>query len=284
MSNEPISLLICMNGAETTTPAVDYGLWLAERFDLPVILLGISEQPEDKPDVERQVSAAVGRMEELGIPFGVRTDEGPAREVIAQHANTGSFFTVVSPLGRPMLRRMVKGRSIRRLLKNVPTPIFYVREAHSKLNRLLVCLGGLDHSIGVVRLCLYLAQRCNAQITLLHVVEPISLQYPISKDIDEHRKNILETDTPQSRSIRKAMEEIKDAHLQVYLKIRHGTIIHEIIEEAQNGDYDLVAMGSPYSAHSLRQLYLPNVTAEVAEAVHIPVLTVREGHELVESG
>ena len=28
-----------------------------------------------------------------------------------------------------------------------------------------------------------------------------------------------------------------------------------------------LAMGSPYSAHGLRQLYTPNVTAEVAEAV-----------------
>jgi hypothetical protein len=34
-------------------------------------------------------------------------------------------------------------------------------------------------------------------------------------------------------------------------------------------------MGSLYSAHGLRQLYAPNVTAEVAEVIGCPVLSVR---------
>jgi hypothetical protein len=37
----------------------------------------------------------------------------------------------------------------------------------------------------------------------------------------------------------------------------------------------LVCMGSPHSAHGLRQMYAPNVTAEVAETIGCPVLTVR---------
>jgi hypothetical protein len=39
-------------------------------------------------------------------------------------------------------------------------------------------------------------------------------------------------------------------------------------------------MGSAYSAHSLRHLYMPNVTAEVSEVVAIPLLSVRLGYEL----
>jgi len=34
-------------------------------------------------------------------------------------------------------------------------------------------------------------------------------------------------------------------------------------------------MGSAYSASALRQMYMPNVTADVAENAHCPVLTAR---------
>ncbi|HEX2979610.1 MAG TPA: universal stress protein [Anaerolineaceae bacterium] len=59
--------------------------------------------------------------------------------------------------------------------------------------------------------------------------------------------------------------------------VRRGNVVSEILHEAHSGKYDLIGMGSPYSTHSLRHLYLPNVTAEVAESVEIPVMTVRAG-------
>jgi nucleotide-binding universal stress UspA family protein len=52
-------------------------------------------------------------------------------------------------------------------------------------------------------------------------------------------------------------------------------VVEEIVGEVEEGGYDLVCMGSSYNAHTLRQYYTPNVTAEVAEAVHCPVLTAR---------
>jgi nucleotide-binding universal stress UspA family protein len=52
-------------------------------------------------------------------------------------------------------------------------------------------------------------------------------------------------------------------------------VIREIVAEAREGDYDLIAMGSPYSAQGQRHYFLPNVTAAVAEAVERPVLTSR---------
>jgi nucleotide-binding universal stress UspA family protein len=47
------------------------------------------------------------------------------------------------------------------------------------------------------------------------------------------------------------------------------------LAENSEGNYDLICMGSPYSANALRQLYAPNVTAEIAESTNCPVLTAR---------
>ena len=75
--------------------------------------------------------------------------------------------------------------------------------------------------------------------------------------------------------LKQALAEMQSAGVDATLKIRHGSVVHEILAEIHSGDYDLVGLGSPYSAKSLRHLYTPNVTAEVAEAIHVPVLSVR---------
>jgi nucleotide-binding universal stress UspA family protein len=77
------------------------------------------------------------------------------------------------------------------------------------------------------------------------------------------------------RSLRKALELAKQAGLNAKVVAREGHIVEQILAEIKEGEYDIVCMGSSYSAHSMRQLYTPNVTAEVAEAAHCPVMTAR---------
>ncbi|HSO12898.1 MAG TPA: universal stress protein, partial [Anaerolineales bacterium] len=77
------------------------------------------------------------------------------------------------------------------------------------------------------------------------------------------------------RSLRKALDLAKEAGLHAKAIAREGHIVEQILSEIRAGDYDLICMGSSYSAHSLRQLYTPNVTAEVAEIAHCPVLMAR---------
>jgi nucleotide-binding universal stress UspA family protein len=148
--------------------------------------------------------------------------------------------------------------------------------------RILLCLGGLEYGFGVQRLCIYLAKKAGAQMTVLHVVEPVTLDYPIARQVMENWEKILQTETPQGRNLRQAMKAIEQAGLALDFKVLHGSPVTEILNEARRGDYDLIGLGSPYSAHALRHLYLPNVTAEVAETAGLPVLSVRLDRELIE--
>ena len=74
---------------------------------------------------------------------------------------------------------------------------------------------------------------------------------------------------------REALDLAQNAGLNAKIVTRQGNVVEEILAEIKEGSYDMACMGSAYSAHTLRQLYTPNVTAEVAEAAHCPVLTVR---------
>jgi len=281
MNNLSPALLLCTNGNENTRPALDYGVWLAEHLKWDVVLLGIVEEVEDAPRVKRLIDETTRRLEEAHLSYDLRIARGRGPNVVALQAASGNFLTVIGPLGRPAWQRVLHGRSFRRILMKVSSPVLYVRQPHLRLERILVCSGGLRYASGVEQFCFSLARHFGAEVTLLHVVEPVTLQYPVAEVVHRHWQNILDTDTPQGRNLRLALNQAREAQVPAQLKVRHGNIVHEILDEVRQGKYDLLGMGSPYSAHSLRHLYMPNVTAEVAEGVLLPVLAVRQESTIV---
>lgn len=279
MKNQNLPLLLCTNGDEDSQPVLEYGVWMAGLLKTSVVLLGIIEGRSDKTAVERILGETSDVLQGADISYKVRMDDGKAPVVIARHAIAGNYLTLVGRMGRPAWRRAVQGRSFRRILERVATPVLYVPKARLRLNRMLICLGGLGYAASMEHLGLYLARASKARVTLLHVVEPITLDYPTAREVQNHWADILNTDTPQGRNLGEALEEVRKVGLEAEFKVRHGNIVHEIVEEARQGEYDLVGMGSAYSAHSLRHLYMPNVTAEVAESLECPIFTVRLGFE-----
>ncbi|HLA99358.1 MAG TPA: universal stress protein [Anaerolineales bacterium] len=275
MSEDTLQLLLCTNGEPASYPALEYGAWLAGLMGLPVVLLGIVEAAEKEERVTSAVESVAAELAERGAPYRVQFESGRGSVVISRLAAAGEFIVVVGPLGRPAWRRFVQGRSFRRIMARVESPIFYVRQSRTRLENILICMGGLGYSVSVQNLCLHLAKISHAKVTLLHVIEPVSFRYPISREVTSHWREVPETNTPQGRNLRRARQKFESAGIQVDSKIRRGNAVHEILEEIDHGEYDMVGLGSTYSAHSLRHAFLPNVTAEVAEAITCPVLTAR---------
>jgi nucleotide-binding universal stress UspA family protein len=160
-------------------------------------------------------------------------------------------------------------------MERITSPILYVPDVRLSLKRVLVCIGGLGYAESAEEFACQIASANNADVTILHVIPPTDLDYPTTRDVRNHVDDLAETDTLQGRNLKKGLEVANKYGLSANAVVRQGNIVEEILTEAKNGDYDLVCMGSPYSAHSLRQFYTPNVTAEVAESLHCPVLTAR---------
>ena len=151
----------------------------------------------------------------------------------------------------------------------------YVPEVRLPLKKLLISAGGLGYEVDAENLALQVATASRADVAILHVIPPTDLDYPTTRNVREHAGDLSDTDTFLGRTLRKALDIAKSAGLNAKLITRQGHVVEEILTEIREGNYEMVCMGSAYSAHSLRQLYTPNVTAEVAEAALCPVLTVR---------
>jgi len=273
-------LLITTNGFQGTWFAVEYGVWLAEILHMKVTLLGVTEIPnpaaiDDRHPLEDVFVRAVSLFNERGVDYRLEVRNGEAEQVIPKKANTGNYITVVSPLGRTQFRRLIVGRSIRPLMERIQGPILYVPEMRLPLKKILISAGGLGYEANAENLALQVAATHQADVTILHVVPPTDLDYPTTRGLRGHTQDLAETNTLPGRSLRHALEIAQNAGLNARAIARQGIVVEEILSELHEGNYDMVCMGSSYSANTLRQYYAPQVTAEIAESAHCPTLTAR---------
>ena len=274
-------ILVATNGYERTWPGIVYAAWLGKALRVPLTLIGIIEQKQ-RPNIDEEFhpledifGRAVALFKEQKVKYRLEIEEGHAEDVISQKAREKGFLTVLTPLGRPPLRRLLLRRSFHQLMADIEGPILYVPSACIPPTHMLVCLGGLGYGISAESLGLEIATKVKSPVTLLHVVPPINRDYPETRTVRENWDHLEDTDSLLGRTLQKGLTKARKAGLKTDLKIRQGNVIEEILAELKEGDYDLVCMGSLYSTHGLRQMYAPNVTAEVADAIGCPVLTVR---------
>jgi len=275
-----INVLITTNGYKGTWNAIEYGAWFAEAMQANVTLLGVTENlspaaVDDHHPLEEVFERAVSLFKEKGLAYSLEIQNGEAESVIARKANSGNFITVVSRLGRPQIRRWLTGRSIRHFMETISSPILYVPETRLPLNKLLICVGGFGFEVDAENLALQIALKSRAEVTLLHIVPPADLDYPTTRVANAHWQDLIHTDTVLGRNLRKAVDTVEAVGLTAHVEVRRGHIVEEIDSVLKAGNYDLLCMGSPFGGNAFRQLYAPNVTAEIAEAAHCPVLTAR---------
>lgn len=274
-------ILVATNGFEGTWPGIEYAAWLGKITGVVLTLVGVSESrarpsfDEEMHPLQDIFSRAVELFHANEQAYRLEIYEGPAEVVIPKRAGEADCLTVLSPFGRPPLRRLLLRRSFHQLMASITGPILYVPSACIPPTNILICLGGLGYGQAAEEMGLEIASRVKAPVTLLHVVPMIDLDYPEARAVRENWEHLEDTDTVFGQNLRRGMQLARAENLEADLKVRQGNVVEEIVAEIREGDYNLVCMGSPYSTQGLRKIYAPNVTAEVADAIGCPVLTVR---------
>lgn len=274
-------LLVATNGFKGNWPAIEYAAWLGKLLGLPIKLLGVIE-PRQRPNIDDEThpledifSRAVTLFQESSLNYHLEIHEGHAEEVIPRQVCEEECLAILSPLGRPPLKRLLQRRSFHQFMADIPSPILYVPKACVPPKKILICLGGLGYGLTVENLGLQIAEKLKIPVTLFHVVPIIDREYSESLIVRENIDHLEDTDTLLGHTLHNGLEMAQDAHVEAEVKVRQGNAIEEILAELKSGEYGLICMGSPYSAGGLRLYYTPNVTAEVAEKAGCPVLTAR---------
>ncbi len=293
MNSTPKRILVATDFSTTADRAEKLAFQLASllKADLHLVHVRvILEDPlmaeEHQMEIERLLAAAdettrhafaKDRVDQPGITVKTHLIRSvSAAEAIAETAlELDCDLVVMGTHGRRGIKHMLLGSVAENVVRSVHRPVLTVRPETDfpaqGPGRILVAHDFSDRSASAVRIAGDWARAFNAELTLLHVVEPVV--YPEFYAINALPDNIT------TRLQDRAAEALDDAATEILgsrlfaTRVVIGRAIDTIIAEAQPENYDLLVMGTR-GLTGLEQLMLGSVAEGVLRRCPVPLLTV----------
>ena len=232
-------------------------------------------------ETQQQLDAGNSALEKAreqleGLDVLQRLETGDAAARIQQRAEADDIDMLVmgaAPKGGGFARQ--KSGFIRHLVGQKTLSVVVVRRAPQKLEHVLICTAGVEAGEHVIRRGADLAKKLGARATLLFVAGPVPSMYTGLAGIEEELSELLETDTPIARHLRKGAQILDEAGVDGDLELRHGAVAEQIFRNADENLADLIVLGASRVGDDLRGLLMGDVTQEIICGASHPVLIVK---------
>ncbi len=268
-------LFICVRDQSQNMPSVlQMGLYFAQALEWETLLLGLSDEPNNTNDLQIRLEDVRNQLHGNWDRFSVQTMNGDPGNAILACVGKSTGLVVTGPLGRAPLLRRWWGPIAGDLLGELRSSLLFVPgEAPPAIRHILLAIGALNYSSIAVEWGLLLARAVNASVTLLHVVHPHTND-PSTMQAPTNLADFLASETIFARNFRNALARLQEQRVDVAPRIRVGHPLQEILAEMDSTEYDLLILGSHYSASHFAQLVGGISQSAVREAT-IPILVTR---------
>lgn len=255
------------------SPILAFTAELAELTDSSVTLLVGAKAVEGVEKIEANIKKVAEAL--LNSPHEIKVEVGDPFQLVCEELDTEEYDLVIMGV-RPRRRMMPSGfRLLSQKIMNVSlVPVLLVREENLKLERVLICTSGLDISDPVVKFSASLAGKAKLPATLLYVTGAVPSMYTGMDEIEETLVEVLATDTPLAKHLRISAGILAKNNIKAEIKIRHGDVAESILQEAKEGEYDLIVLGASGSS-TLAGILLGNVTQQIINRAGSAVLIVK---------
>ncbi len=284
-------ILVTSDGSETLQRAADFTMLFADEAN--IALLSAFSDDEDQEAAAQAHSAAAENLE---------THQEEEIESIVRAADVGE--TILDEVQRQPYDLVVLGihlhRSLNRLRPkslakhlagHLSVPLLVVFPAWHRLERILVWTAGEEPDEFALRLAGQMAAEVGAKVTVLHVMSQVPLRADADvRDLERDADSLMKYRTREGEFLQQALEILSEAGVSPSMyevKVRHGLTVEEIIEESEEGEFDLVVVGalqvpSRESWHELRELVQEDLAERVLMEAHRPVLIARQPEDGVD--
>lgn len=268
-------ILAATDGLEHGQKAIEFASQLAVQAGARMTVLGVAEETERDGVARRAVGDAGRLLEERGVEYTTKLRYGYPAEQILQEIEQGNYdLVVIGARGRSRLTRFLLGSMSFRILEHATIPVLIVRESRPQVKNILVTTGGHPASEPTMRFGTQLARALGAKETLLHVTSPIPQMYIGLEEMDETLPELMQSATKEGRVLREGARMMNEQQVEGNIELRHGLVEEEIVQEAIQGDYDLIVIGSSVPAGLIGRLLLGNITRRIIDRTDRPVLVV----------
>jgi nucleotide-binding universal stress UspA family protein len=240
------------------------------------------------------------RVAHRSIAVHTRIASGiPSQEILAAAAAEDTDLIVVGTRGKTGLEHVVLGSTAERIIRTAPCPVLAVRGEGQQAGeaaggplpyplsfcRMLVPVDFSDCSLDALEYAALLAQRAQASIRLLHVLEPVSYGLDFTLAHTAKREELRERVTARLTGLVSALQS---GGITADFQVRGGLPADSVIDAAEQEGVDLIVMGT-HGRRGLSHTFWGSVAEAVLRKARSPVMTVRSpkfhpGHRRVLSG
>ena len=199
----------------------------------------------------------------------------PGETIVETSSNLGSDLIVMGSHGRRGLSRLLLGSVAERVVRMSTVPVMTVR-AEAAINpdgikKILVPHDFSESSATAIRHATAWAGALGAEITLLHVVEPVV--YPEFYSVDTLPDDLMARLEEKSKSALEAAAAELSGEVSMRLAVETGPAADTIIGFADPSDFDLVVMATR-GLSGLEHILLGSVAESVIRGCGVPMLTI----------
>jgi nucleotide-binding universal stress UspA family protein len=271
-----MKMLICSIGSEQCNVTLRFGTAVAKALSADTTLLGMVKEGDKAEQLRGALNKVSKELAELGLPVQVRLETGDAEKIVMTELEQNTYDLVaVGALGNQRSRHTVLDLVGMRIIERAAGSVLVIKGDRPTLSRVLICSSGTEHSRLPVRTGAAVACGAGAQVTLLHVMDPLPAMYAGLEGMEETLAEFLQTDTDIARELKWAVGVVEAECENAELELRHGIVADELLREGQAGDHDLIVLGSSRSAGGLIRVLLGDLTQAVVTRAQRPVLVVR---------
>ena len=135
-----------------------------------------------------------------------------------------------------------------------------------KVQQVLVAYDRSEMSQEALKRAISVAKKIDAQLIVIHVIEPLFVQFPFAKSIDEDAIK---------RDITKQIDTLNtEAQVEYMLFVESGKAAKAIMLKAKKTQTDLIVVGS-HGKDDININYFGSTTLKLIQRTHIPVLIVK---------
>ena len=230
--------LILAEDSPSGAVAVEFGVLLAEATGAPATLLGVVS-PRDPEEAE---AARLDRIRQdlmRRLPnLRAIVRRGLVPEELLREVHDGLHeMIVMGEEGGPTSTRL--SPRTQRLLAQSEVPVLLVQERREQVAKILICTGAGEPGKGDVWMGGRMAKRASARVTVAHVLR-------------EEGEGALER---AQDHLQRAQASLAGMGLESEARLlRDQHVAPALLKEAEDGDYDLIVMGTPRGSSVVTRL------------------------------
>lgn len=271
-----MKMLLCTIGSHKREATLGFGTSVARALSAQLTLLGVARRREEIAPLAEELERRAAPLIADGLAVEVRVLSGEAETVVLQEMEQETYDLVaLGALAERRSRRRFFDPVVVRIIEQARTTVLAVKGGRTSLSKVLICASGTEHGHLSIWAGAGLACGAGARTTVLHVVDAMPAMYAGLEQMEETLAELLQSDTEKARELRWAAQVVKAECEVSEVKLRRGIAADEILAEGQEGDYDLIVLGSSQTAGGLRRALMGDLASEIVTRAERPVLVVR---------